>query len=243
MRVTYAGVLRPGRLTVKALLICLVLVLLVYAGGVGRSQKILSWSVAGKVIVIDPGHGGVDPGAVGPNKVLEKDINLAIAKRLKEYIAQGGGTAVMIREEDVDLSSPGTSGLLAKKREDLANRLAKAEETKADLYISIHSNSYPGKNLTGAQTFYHSKSDEGRRLAQSIQAELVAEFPENKRVAKANQDFFVLKKNNVPAVTVEVGFISNPAEEVKLQDPNYQTKTAWAIYRGLSKFLTENKQP
>lgn len=240
LHISYAGVLRPGRLTLKALALCLALGLLLYAGRAGHSQKSLSWSVAGKVIVIDPGHGGVDPGAVGPNKVLEKDINLAIAKRLKQYITQGGGTAVMIREEDVDLSSPETSGLLAKKREDLAKRLDIAEETKADLYISIHTNSYPGKKLTGAQTFYHSKSDSGRNLAKDIQAELVAEFPANKRVAKANQDFFVLKKNSVPAVTVEVGFISNPDEESKLQNPDYQTKTAWAVYRGISKYLTEN---
>ncbi len=241
MRITYAGVLRPGRLALKGVVLCLALVVLVYAAGSVRSQKIMSWSVAGKVIVIDAGHGGVDPGAVGPSKVLEKDINLAVAKKLKEYISQGGGTAVMIREEDVDLSSPGTTGLLQKKREDLAKRLAIAEESKADVYLSIHTNSFPGKNLSGAQTFYHSKSDSGRKLAQAVQAELVAEVPENKRVAKANQDFFVLKKNNVPAITVEVGFISNPSEETKLQDPNYQAKLAWGIYRGLSKYLTENK--
>ena len=137
MHISYAGVLRPSRFAATVLIAFLVFGALGYAGWNGRSQKILSWSVAGKVIVIDPGHGGIDPGAVGPNKVLEKDINLSIAKRLKEYVQQGGGTAIMIREEDIDLSSTATDGLLQKKREDLAKRLAIAEEAKADLYLSL----------------------------------------------------------------------------------------------------------
>lgn len=241
MRIFYAGVWRPGRLLGTALVICLALGVLLYAGGFGRSSKSLSWSVAGRVIVIDAGHGGVDPGAVGPNKVLEKDINLAVAKKLQELIVQGGGKAVMVRDEDVDLSSPDTKGLLQKKREDLAKRLAIAGESNADLYISIHTNSFPGKALSGAQTFYHSKSESGRALATAVQEELVKEFPDNKRVAKANQDFFILKKNNVPAITVEVGFISNPAEESKLQDPQNQAKLAWAMYRGISRYLNVQK--
>ncbi|HEX3015354.1 MAG TPA: N-acetylmuramoyl-L-alanine amidase CwlD [Desulfobacteria bacterium] len=239
MRISYAGVIRPRKLALTGITAVLALGLLIYVGGFGSAKRILSWSVAGKTIVIDPGHGGVDPGAVGPNKVLEKDINLAVAKRLKDYIQQGGGRVIMIREEDVDLSSPETSGLLAKKREDLAKRLAIAEESKADLYISVHTNSFPGQNLTGAQTFYHKESAQGMAVGKAIQAELVREFPDNKRVAKSNQDFFVLKKNSVPAVTVEVGFISNPAEETKLQDPEHQNKLAVAIYRGISKYFNE----
>ncbi len=239
MRVTFAGVLKPSKFIIRSLAVCFAVGLLVYVAFNERSGRALSWSVAGKTVVIDPGHGGVDPGAVGKNKVLEKDINLAVAKRLKEYIQQGGGKVVMLREEDIDLSSPQTEGLLAKKREDLAKRLSITEEAKADVYISIHTNSFPGQALTGAQTFYHSKSDSGQALGKAVQAELVAEFPDNKRVAKANQDFFVLKKNTVPAITVEVGFISNPVEESKLQDPNYQTKLAWAVYRGISRYFAE----
>jgi N-acetylmuramoyl-L-alanine amidase len=239
MRIAYAGVLKPSKFVIKGLAVFFALGLLLYVTMGDRTDKALSWSVAGKTIVIDPGHGGVDPGAVGKNKVLEKDINLAVAKKLKEYILQGGGKVIMLREEDVDLSSPETDGLLAKKREDLAKRLSITEESKADVYISIHTNSFPGQALTGAQTFYHDKSDEGKALGKAVQAELVSEFPENKRVAKANQDFFVLKKNKVPAITVEVGFISNPVEEAKLQDPNHQAKLAWAMYRGISRFFGE----
>ena len=238
MRFSYAGVLRPGKLLFVGIVILALIVVTLYAAGLGETKKALSWSVAGKVIVIDPGHGGVDPGAVGPTKVLEKDINLAVAKKLKEYIVQGGGKAIMLREEDKDLSSPETGGLLARKREDLAKRIAITEEAKSNLYISIHTNSFPGKKLTGAQTFYHAKSEEGRALAKAVQSQLVAEFPENKRVAKSNQDFFVLKKNSIPAITVEVGFISTPSEEEKLQQPDYQAKLAWSIYRGLAQYLT-----
>ncbi|KFD40424.1 hypothetical protein HY02_03320, partial [Peptococcaceae bacterium SCADC1_2_3] len=113
-----------------------------------------SWSLANKFILIDPGHGGVDPGAVGKNEVLEKDIVLAVGHRLAAYLRQGGARVMMTREEDTDLSDPEITGLYAKKKQDLARRVALANHLQVDLMLSIHVNSFPDTNVYGGQAFY-----------------------------------------------------------------------------------------
>jgi N-acetylmuramoyl-L-alanine amidase len=215
------------------------LVVIILAAGwsfEGRNQKIWSWTLGNRVVVIDAGHGGVDPGAVGKNKVLEKDVTLAISKRLQAHIQQSGAKTIMVRDDDRDLGT--SQGLLKRKREDLAQRIQLAMDAQAEVYISIHANSFPNEKLTGAQTFYHSDSPEGKLLAQSIQDELNG-MTQGKRVIKANQDIYVLKKAHQAAVTVEVGFLSNPAEEQLLTTPEYQEKLAVAIYQGLNKFFSK----
>lgn len=200
-----------------------------------QDEKSWSWSIGNHVILIDAGHGGVDPGAVGKNS-LEKDVTLNVSKRLKLLIQQGGGNPVMVREEDVDLGT--SEGLLKRKREDLAQRIQLATDSQADVYLSIHANSYPNEKLFGPQVFYHLDSPEGKLLAQSIQAEL-NQLAGTKRVAKGNQDLFILKKANQAAVTIEVGFLSNLAEEQKLNDPDYQQQLAVAIYKGLTEYFNK----
>ncbi|MDR3540991.1 MAG: N-acetylmuramoyl-L-alanine amidase [Desulfosporosinus sp.] len=202
----------------------------------GQDKKIWSWTLGNRVVVIDAGHGGVDPGAVGKSKVLEKDVTLAVAKRLQALIQQSGAKTIMVREDDSDL---GTSpGLLKRKREDLAQRIQIAMDAQADVYLSIHANSFPDAKLTGAQTFYHSDSPEGKVLAQSIQQELNS-MTNGKRVAKGNQDIYVLKKAHQAAVTVELGFLSNLDEEKLLTTPEYQEKLAIAIYQGVSVYFSK----
>lgn len=187
-----------------------------------------------RIVVIDAGHGGVDPGAVSKTKVLEKDITLAVSKILKNYVQQGGGKAIMVREDDRDLGT--SEGLLKRKREDLAQRLQLALDSQADLYLSIHVNSYPNEKLTGPQVFYYSDSPESKILAQSIQKSL-NEIVNGKRVAKGNKELFILKKARQASVTIELGFLSNQVEEELLQDSQYQQKMAWAIYRGLCEYF------
>lgn len=204
-------------------------------GFLGQDKRIWSWTLGNRVVVIDAGHGGVDPGAVGKGLVLEKDVTLAVSKRLQSLIQQGGAKTIMVREDDSDL---GTSvGLLKRKREDLAQRIQLAKDVQAEVYISIHANSFPNANLTGAQTFYHSDSPESKLLAQSIQQELNS-MTNGKRVIKANQDIYVLKKAHQAAVTVELGFLSNREEEQLMTTPDYQEKLAIAIYKGLSVYFS-----
>ena len=218
--------------------IMLVLILTLSLGwGFSRQdEKIWSWTLGNRVVLIDAGHGGVDPGAVGLTQVLEKDVTLAVSKRLQALIQQSGAKTIMVREDDRDLGT--SQGLLKRKREDLAQRIQLALDTQAEVYISIHANSFPDAKLTGAQTFYHSDSPEGKELAQSIQQELNS-MTNGKRVIKGNQDIYVLKKANQAAVTVELGFLSNAGEEQLLMTPEYQQKLAVAIYQGISVYFSK----
>ena len=204
----------------------------------GAAQTIWSWTLGNRVIVIDAGHGGVDPGAVGKNNVLEKDITLAIAKRLQAHLQQSGMKTVMVRDEDQDLGT--SQGLLKRKREDLAQRIQMALESQAEAYVSIHANSFPNDKLIGAQTFYNAKNPEGKMLAQAIQEQLNL-MTNAKRVIKANQDIYVLKKASQAPVIVEVGFLSNPGEERLLTTPEYQEKLAMAIYQGINNYFSARK--
>lgn len=205
----------------------------------GQDKRIWSWTLGNRVVVIDAGHGGVDPGAVGIGKVLEKDVTLAVSKRLQVLVQQSGAKTIMVREDDSDLGS--AQGLLKRKREDLAQRIQLAMDAQAEVYISIHANSFPDAKLTGAQTFYHSDSPEGKLLAQSIQKELNS-MTNGKRVVKGNQDIYVLKKAHQAAVTVELGFLSNVEEEQLLTTPEYQEKLAIAIYQGLSTYFSKQTE-
>lgn len=199
-----------------------------------KDAQTWSWSMGNRTVVIDAGHGGPDPGAVGKTKVLEKDVTLAVAKRVEAFIQQGGGKPIMVRDADEDLGT--SQGLAKRKREDLAQRIQIAADAQADVYLSIHANSFPNEKLVGPQTFYHVDSPEGRNLALAIQTELNRAV-NGKRVAKGNKDFFILKKANQAAVTVELGFLSNPTEEQLLNTPEYQQKLAWAIYQGLCDYF------
>ena len=209
--------------------LALIMTLALGLGFSGQDKRIWSWTLGNRVVVIDAGHGGVDPGAVGKAKVLEKDVTLAVSKRLQVLVQQSGAKTIMVRVDDSDLGT--SQGLLKRKREDLAQRIQLARDAQAEVYLSIHANSFPDAKLNGAQTFYHSDSPEGRLLAQSIQQELNS-MTNGKRVAKANQDIYVLKKAHQAAVTVELGFLSNLEEEQLLTTPDYQEKLAIAIYKG-----------
>ncbi len=221
--------------------VTLVLILMFSLGwGFSRpDKKIWSWTLGNRVVVIDAGHGGVDPGAVGKGKVLEKDVTLAVSRRLQALVQQSGAKTIMVRGDDSDLGT--SQGLLKRKREDLAGRIQLAMDAQAEVYISIHANSFSDAKMTGAQTFYHADSPEGKLLAQSIQQEL-NNMTNGKRVIKGNQDIYVLKKAHQAAVTVELGFLSNIEEEQLLTTPEYQEKLAIAIYQGLSVFFSKQAE-
>lgn len=193
-----------------------------------------SWILGGVTVTIDAGHGGVDPGAVG-NTSLEKDVNLAVAKRVQLLFNQAGSNVVMLRETDRDFGS--STSLRQRKREDLAYRIEKAVNSQAKIYLSIHANSFPDESQHGPQVFYHPDSGGGKLLAESIQ-ESLNKVATKKRQAKANQSYFILKKTDMVAVTIEVGFLSNSEEEKKLNDSAYQQQLAMAIFEGVGNYLS-----
>jgi N-acetylmuramoyl-L-alanine amidase len=207
-----------------------------------RRQEALttfSWLLAGRAVVVDPGHGGVDPGAIGPGGTKEKDITLAISLRLRELLIQAGASVAMTRETDVDLGTPGKP-LGVRKREDLDRRIALAREHQAEIYLGIQANAF-GSRWSGAQTFYDPGSAEGRLLAEAVQAELVRILGNTNRRARP-LDLYLLRNLSVPAaVIVEVGFLSNPQEERLLNDPYYQQKVAVAICSGVVRYLAERR--
>ena len=215
---------------------------ILFLGGVyaGRAEQEYAAYVMGNagnlpVVVIDAGHGGKDPGKVGINEALEKDINLAIAKRLKSLLEQNDVLVVMTREEDKDLASEQSSN---RKNEDLRARVKLLEEVQPALMVSIHQNSYPEADVDGAQVFYYSGSEEGKQLGIMVQEHLKKELQDgNHRVAKANKDYYLLKKSVCPAIIVECGFLSNPQEASLLATEEYQDKIVAGIANGVDKYL------
>lgn len=188
-----------------------------------------------KVIVIDPGHGGFDPGKIGINKENEKDINLKIALKLKKECEKKGIKIVMTRDTDTDLSGGNTGN---KKKTDMYNRASIINESDADICVSIHQNSYNGGDIHGAQVFYHSSSEQGKNLANIIQNEIKEELDTtNKRISKENSSYYILKKSNCPTVIVECGFLSNWNEANNLKDEFYQERMAKVILKGILKYF------
>ena len=185
-------------------------------------------------VVIDAGHGGADPGKVGVNDQLEKDINLKIAKLLKQFLQTEGIEVIMTRENDDGLYDDGASN---KKVQDMKRRLEIIEASDAILVVSIHQNSYHEEYVKGAQVFYYATSEKSRNLAEILQDQLRELEPDNKREAKGNDSYFLLKKTSKPIVIVECGFLSNREEAAKLSDDVYQEKLAWNIHMGIMKFL------
>lgn len=188
-------------------------------------------------IVIDAGHGGADPGKVGVNNILEKHINLSIALLLADMLKSEGISVVLTRETDTDLAN-GASNF---KSADMRNRCQFITDIAPIFTVSIHQNSYPDENITGAQVFYFSQSSEGQELAHTLQNSLIANLdPSNRRQPKANDSYYLLKKTTTPTVIVECGFLSSPYESSLLATPDYQEKAANAIYLGIMEYLKAN---
>lgn len=189
------------------------------------------------VVVIDAGHGGIDPGKIGVDDCLEKDINLSIAKKVKAMLQQQDVKVVMTREGDAGLYDEQASN---KKAQDMKRRCALINETAPDCVVSIHQNSYHEENVTGAQVFYYGTSEEGKRLAEILQLSLIERAdPKNHRRAKANKSYYLLKKTEAPIVIAECGFLSNWEEAKKLQENEYQNKIAWAVTLGIMEYISE----
>jgi len=180
----------------------------------------------GVVVVIDPGHGGEDPGAV-VGGTLEKHIVLDIAKVLEELLEQQGARVVLTRETDTSLGGP--------MREELGRRVAKVGQSKAAVFVSIHANK-DSCNCWGAQTFYQKKGmPAGKELALAIQGQLRRLTPTTRVALPA--DYFVLRTSPVPAAMVEVGFLTNAKEKARLQEPAYQRTVAMAVALGMAEFF------
>ncbi len=180
------------------------------------------------VVMVDAGHGGKDPGKVGVNDALEKDINLSVAKKLKECLEESKIQVMMTREDDTAEDT---------KLGDMKKRVELINEVKPTIVVSIHQNSYSDQSIRGAQVFYFTHSKSSEEAAAIMQEELRKMDAENARAIKANDTFYMLKKTEVPTIIVECGFLSNPTEAEKLTTEEYQQQLADTICSGVIKWL------
>lgn len=193
--------------------------------------------LSGRTVLIDPGHGGPDPGCTR-GELQEKDLVLDIAQRLADRFRQAAMRPVLTRTSDTDLGDPGLPSLLQRKRDDLRRRAELADRNQAELLLSIHANSFPSPLWSGAQVFHYPGNQAGLRLAQVLQDVLVERLGPNPRREKAG-DFYLLARAKVPAAMVEVGFLSNPREAQLLREPGYRQRVADAIFEGAVRYLVE----
>ena len=190
-----------------------------------------------KCVIIDPGHGGSDPGKVGINGALEKDVNLEIAKIVARFLEANDIQVILTRDKDEGLYEENAG---FKKVQDLKNRIALIEKHKPAMTVSIHQNSYSQEYVKGAQVFYYTNSEEGKKQAEILQKCFRTYVDsENHRQAKANDSYYMLKKTQYPIVIAECGFLSNYQEADLLTTKEYQEKVAWAIHLGILQYLND----
>lgn len=189
-------------------------------------------NVKNKIITIDPGHGGSDSGAIGPNGYTEKEGAFAISQKVASILNQSGAKVVMTRDSDVDVYGPNASA-----RNELQARVDVGNNANSDIFVSIHCNAFVNPAANGTQTFYYGSSYQGQRLAQSIQEKMIeANGLRDRGISTCN--FYVVKHSYMPAVLIETAFITNYDEEALLSDDEWQTTMAKAIAEGINEYFS-----
>ena len=189
--------------------------------------------VKGHTILIDPGHGGSDSGAVGPNGTTEASVTLAVSKKVRNILSASGANVVMTRDTDRDVFGPNANG-----QDELQARVDVGERAGADIFLSIHCNAFSNPNSNGMETYYYAGSWKSERLATLLNEELAAAGGlYNRGVKTAN--FYVIKHSSMPSSLAELAFVTNPREEALLSDDSYQEKLAGAIARAIGRFFSK----
>ncbi len=213
-----------------------------FAGREANSLNVSSIPLNAKVIVIDAGHGTPDSGATGYSGTSEKDVNLAVSKSLGNLLQQSGVHVIYTRENDGTIADNLDTTIRNIKLQDMKKRKSIRDESKADMFISIHMNIYSDTKVKGAQVFYKEDNKEGKLLANLIQEDIcrIADNTNKRKAKNSKNDIYLLNDSKIPSVLVECGFLSNPEEEKKLLSKSYQDKVAYAIYSGILKYFTTN---
>lgn len=198
------------------------------SGTVSADEKI--------TVVIDPGHGGRDGGAVADDGTLEKDLNLAVALKLKSILESADIHVVMTRETDIELASPDSPH---KKADDLKARLQLAQDQKNAIFVSIHMNQFPIEKYRGLQVYYSENHAESLTLAQAIQntTQSALQNTEDRKVKPAGDSIYLMSHLEIPAVLVECGFLSNKEERELLKNEVYQKKLALCLSAAILEYI------
>ncbi len=226
-------ILKRGSILFLALLaIVTFLIYTLYAPSAKQASAVL------ETIIVDPGHGAPDGGAAGGRTgVLEKDLNLAISKKLAEKLSSMGENVHLTREEDAGLHDAAGKSLREKKRSDMKKRVTLGNQNGTLCFVSIHMNHFTDPKYSGPQVFYAAENEEGKRLAEEIRKAFLEKIgPHCTRESKPSRDLYLLRNIKAPAVIVECGFLSNPEEEALLMTEDYQDSLAEAICAGIENF-------
>lgn len=193
----------------------------------------VSLPLLGKVIYIDPGHGGMDPGTLYKD-IFEKDINLSISKKLEADLTRQGAIVYMTRYGDYDLSANNTNN---RKRSDLSRRSNLINRSNSDLYLSIHLNAETSSTWRGGQVFYDDINSENKKLAEIFQTLFKKELNSNRKYQKVST-LYLQKRVKVPGILIEVGFLSNPNDRYLLKQNDYQQRVSNVITKGVIQYFT-----
>ncbi|HHV19040.1 MAG TPA: N-acetylmuramoyl-L-alanine amidase [Thermoanaerobacterales bacterium] len=216
--------------TIASLILAIIIMGLSYNIFITQSLPALKLFGPSKTVAIDPGHGSIDKGAVHEETgVAESSINLAVATQLKRMLKRQKYNVILTRDKE-------TMEKVSNCKE-LQRRIDLAANSQADILVSLHANKYPDPQYFGAQCFYNPKNPESKQLALLIQEELKNMDPENIREA-IPQDLYILRESPMPAVLVEMGFLSNSKDRGRLQDPAYQNKLAQCIEKGIKRYYS-----
>ncbi len=245
-----SNVFREGKISISifsALLIGMILFFLISTMFVSMGYKNFekdkaanaNVSFVNSTVIIDPGHGGVDPGA-SANGLLEKDLNLDISLLLSNYLTSFGYDCVLTRSDDVLLFDSNINE--SRKKQDLYNRVHLAESYNNAYFVSIHMNKFPQTDCKGFQAFYSNNNKSSKALAESLQSNILPLQPQNHRAVKNGTDsIYVLEHLKMPAVLIECGFLSNYEEAELLKTDDYKMALALSIYCGIAEYLENNK--
>lgn len=187
----------------------------------------------GKCIYLDPGHGGLDPGATYGG-VKEEDINLAIALKLKEELGNDGAVVYLTRDGDYDLSN----GAIERKRNDLYKRSRLINNSGCDMYLSLHLNANKSTSWYGAQVYYDDINSNNIKLAEIMQKQLRADLKTSRKIQEI-KDGYLYRRVKIPGVLVEMGFLSNSYERSKLKTDNYQRLIAKSITKAIKTYFSK----
>lgn len=191
-----------------------------------------------KTVILDAGHGTPDEGASSKTGVTEATINLSITLKTKEFLEQNGYKVILTRKNNNGIYDSNCTTIREKKNSDLRNRVKIANQSDADIFVSIHLNKIPEEKYWGWQTFYKNKNEEGKKLAESIQNNLNKVIQkENKRVPLKIDNIYIIRNIKIPTTIVECGFLSNNEEAKLLETAEYQEKLAEGIYKGIEDYF------
>ena len=194
---------------------------------------VFSYTLLGKTIYLDPGHGGIDSGTTYKN-IYEKDINLIMSKKIEKYLVSKGATVYLTRDTDKDLSTTTVN----RKRNDLTNRARLINNTNPNMYVSIHLNYISNSKWQGLQIFYNNKNKENEIIATKL-TNYLKEYSSNIREPKKENIYYMYRQIKVPGILIELGFLSNPNDRYRLTREEYQDKLAKNIANSIEKYFKE----